>query len=184
MTKTKTLVAITLFAATLATATPALAKNEGTWATISDIGLYGLTAVAIGTPIVKHDRQGAFQAAGSIAAAQLVTIGLKESFPELRPDGSDRKSFPSGHTSQSFAAAATLFNRQGVAVGIPAFAIASLVGVARVQADKHFYYDVIVGAAIGTASGFLITHQRPNRSVAFAPWGDSKGGGLNLSMHF
>ena len=184
MTNPKAFFASVMLAATFATASPAHAKNEKTWATISDIGLYGLTAVAIATPIIKHDKQGAFQAAGSIAAAQLVTIGLKESFPERRPDGSDRKSFPSGHTSQSFAAAATLFTRQGAAVGIPAFAIASLVGVARVQADKHFYYDVIVGAAIGTASGLLLTRQRPNRSVAFVPWGDSKGGGLSFAMRF
>ena len=65
--------------------------NEKTWATASDVGAYGLTAVALGLPLIKGDMQGAFQAAGSVAAASLITTGLKEAFPELRPDGSDRK---------------------------------------------------------------------------------------------
>jgi membrane-associated phospholipid phosphatase len=162
----------------------AWAKNEKTWATVSDVGLYGLSALAIGLPIAKRDKQGAFQAAGSLGAASLITTGLKEAFPERRPDGSDRKSFPSGHTSVSFAAAASLYNREGKAVGIPALAVASLVGVARVEADKHFYYDVLVGAAIGLATGFLITHDRPQRSAALIPWGDTKGGGVVLAMRF
>lgn len=162
----------------------AWAKNEKAWATVSDVGLYGLSALAIGLPIAKRDKQGAFQAAGSIGAASLITTGLKEIFPERRPDGSDRKSFPSGHTSVSFAAAASLYNREGKAVGIPALAVASLVGVARIEADKHFYYDVLVGAGIGLATGFLITHDRPQRSVALIPWGDTKGGGVVLAMRF
>jgi hypothetical protein len=81
---------------TLAMPNTAWAKNEKTWATVSDVGLYGLSALAIGLPIAKRDKQGAFQAAGSIGAASLITTGLKEIFPERRPDGSNRKSFPSG----------------------------------------------------------------------------------------
>jgi membrane-associated phospholipid phosphatase len=164
--------------------TSSYAAHEKTWATASDIGAAGLAAVALGLPAIHSDKQGAFQAAGSIAAATLVTTGLKEAFPERRPDGSDRKSFPSGHTSLSFAAAASLYQRDGATIGIPAFAVASFVGVARVKADKHFYYDCLVGAGIGTLAGVLITHHRPNQNVALIPWGDTKGGGLAFAMHF
>lgn len=162
----------------------AYAKNEKTYGTLTDIGAIGLAAIALGTPLVKGDNQGALQAGGSLAAAQLVAFGLKEAFPELRPDGSDRKSFPSGHTSMSFAAAATLYNREGQAYGIPAFVVASLVGVGRVAADKHHWYDVVAGAAIGTTAGFLITRDRPNRTAMVVPWGDSTGAGLTLAARF
>ena len=65
----------------------AQAKDEKAWATASDIGVAGLTIAALGVPIAKGDKQGAFQAFGSIGASALVTTGLKETFPELRPDG-------------------------------------------------------------------------------------------------
>lgn len=161
----------------------AQAKGEKTWDTASSIAAYGLTGVALGVPLVKGDTQGALQAGGSVAAAQLVTFGLKEAFPELRPDGSDRKSFPSGHTSMAFAAAASLYNREGPAAGIPALAVATFVGVARIEADKHHWYDCLAGAGIGAASGFLITRRR-DRPVAIIPWGDTKGGGIALAARF
>jgi membrane-associated phospholipid phosphatase len=180
---THVLIAIAVTSAGLASA-PAHANSQKTWGTISDIGAYGLSGTAIGLPLVQGDMQGALQAGGSIAAAQLVTFGLKRTFPEIRPDGSDNRSFPSGHTAQSFAAAASIYNRRGPAVGIPAFAIASLVGVARVKADKHHWYDVVVGAGIGSAAGFLITGDKPDRNVAIIPWGDTKGGGVSVAMRF
>jgi membrane-associated phospholipid phosphatase len=161
----------------------ALAKNEKTWGTASDIGAYGLTAVALGLPLVRQDTKGALQAAGSVAAASLVTTGLKEAFPELRPDGSDRKSFPSGHTSMAFSAAASLYMREGKSIGIPAFVVASFVGLARVKADKHHWYDVVAGAGIGGVAGLLITKQ-PDRQAALIPWGDTKGGGVSFAMRF
>lgn len=157
--------------------------NEKTWATASDVGAYGLTAIALGLPLIKGDTQGALQAGGSVAAATLITTGLKEAFPELRPDGSDRKSFPSGHTSMAFSAASSLFNRHGQSVGLPALAVATFVGIARVKADKHHWYDVVVGAGIGAGAGFLITN-KPNAKVAMIPWGDTKGGGISMAMRF
>ncbi len=174
------LLAIMLVAAPVS----AQAKNEKAWGTASDVGVAGLSIAALGVPIAKGDKQGAFQAAGSIGASALISTGLKEAFPELRPDGSDRKSFPSGHTSTAFAAAATLYNRQGAGVGIPAMLVASFVGVARVQADKHHWYDVVVGAGIGTASGFLITNRRSERQALILPWGDSKSAGVSVAMRF
>ncbi len=174
-----------LIAATaLALTSPAEAKNAKAWGRISDVGAYGLTALAIGLPTINGDKAGAFQAAGSVAAATLVATGLKEAFPELRPDRSNRKSFPSGHTSNAFAAATSLYQRQGASVGIPAFAVATLVGVARVQADKHHWYDCVAGAGIGMAAGFLITHKHPENRTALIPWGDSSEAGLTLAMRF
>jgi membrane-associated phospholipid phosphatase len=161
---------------------PALADTKG-WADASDVGRAALVAAALGVPLVQGDGDGALQAAGSIVAAGAVSYGLKEAFPELRPDRSDRKSFPSGHTSVSFAGAATLQNRYGWKVGLPAQFVAAFVGFARVKADKHHWYDVVAGAAIGEASGFLIT-SRHDANVRVIPWGDTKGGGLTMAARF
>lgn len=171
-------------AATVFAATPAAASPEG-WQTASDIGVYSLMAASIGLPLVKGDTNGALQAAGSVGATSLMVGGLKEAFPKTRPDGSDRKSFPSGHTSNAFAGAASLTERQGLAVGLPAFAVAGFVGLARVEGKKHYWSDVAVGAGIGTAAGFLITQKRPEaRGTALIPWGDTKSAGFTFAAWF
>ena len=173
----------TAIPATLLCAVPAHARNEKAWDDASTVGEAALVAAALGAPAVQGDWNGDLQAAGSIGAAYLVTKGLKETFPEDRPDGSNNKSFPSGHTSISFASAATLQNRYGWKVGLPAQAVAAFVGVARIEARKHYWYDVVAGAAIGEASGFLIT-SRQNGNVHVLPWGDAHGGGVSLSARF
>ena len=162
--------------------TPVLASDKS-WDDASTVGRDVLVAAAIGVPAVQGDWNGTLQAGGSMGAAMLVSTGLKEAFPELRPDGSDRKSFPSGHASVSFAAAATLQNRYGWQAGVPAQLLALFVGVARVKADKHHWYDVAVGAAIGETAGFLITSRR-NSNVTVFPWGDTKGAGMAMAMRF
>lgn len=175
-------IAIPALAATLFLATPAYADEDG-WATASDIGRGALVVTALGLPAVQGDWQGTKQAALSLGAASLATTGLKLVIEEERPDESNDKSFPSGHTSSSFAAAATLHKRHGWEVGIPAHLVATFVGAARVKADKHFVHDVIAGAAIGEAAGWLIT-SRKNDNVQWLPWGDAHGGGVTLAMRF
>lgn len=163
---------------------PAQAGVEG-WKTASDIGAYSLMAVSVGLPALQGDKAGALQAAGSFGATSLVTEGLKQTFPKTRPDLSDRKSFPSGHTSRSFSAAASLMNRQGAKVGVPAFLVAGFVGLARVEGKKHYWTDVLAGAAIGTSIGLLITKDRPEDvKTAFVPWADVQGGGFTLVSRF
>jgi membrane-associated phospholipid phosphatase len=176
-------IALWLAGAALACSSPAEAISTKTWDHASTAGEAALVAVALGLPAVNEDGQCALQAGGSIGAAFLTAQALKHTFPELRPDGSDRKSFPSGHTSVSFAAAATMQQRYGWKVGLPATLAASFVGLARVEADKHHWYDVVAGAAIGEASGFLITSKR-NSSVQVFPWGDSQGGGVVMGVRF
>lgn len=162
---------------------PADARDTRTWRRVSDVGRDALVAVALGVPIARRDGDGALEAAASMGGAFLIAQGLKETFPERRPDGSDRRSFPSGHAASAFAAAATLQNRYGWRVGLPAQAVAALVGFSRVEARKHHWYDVVAGAAIGETSGFLITRKRDDR-VRVMPWGDTSGGGASLAVRF
>lgn len=177
---------LTILAATalaLALASPVAASDKD-WDTASTIGVGALAAWSIGVPAVAGDGAGALQAAGSIGAAYAVSTGLKEIFPEQRPDGSDNRSFPSGHTSAAFGAAASIFERRGAGEGIPAFALATFVGFARVEARQHHWYDALAGAAIGTGSGLLLTRPLADKRIALAPWADSTGGGASVYMAF
>ena len=171
-----------LAAASLGFATPAMA-DTGDWADASDITRNALVIAALGIPIAKGDKDGVIQAGASLLVAKGSSTLLKEAFPENRPDGSDDKSFPSGHTTVSFAAAATIQNRYGWKAGLPAHLAAAFVGVARVKADKHHWHDVLVGAALGEATGLLITSKR-NENVQVFPWAESKGGGVTVAARF
>lgn len=71
-------------------------------------------------------------------------------------------SFPSGHTSASFALATVLLAETPAdrphlrwAVGGAAFGAATLVGAARVYGGQHWTSDVISGAALGVVSGWM-----------------------------
>jgi membrane-associated phospholipid phosphatase len=162
---------------------PAYAFDREGWDDASRVGEVALVAAAIGVPAVTGDGAGVWQAGGSLGATWLLTESLKQTVRERRPDGSDRRSFPSGHTSISFAAAATLHQRNGWEVGLPATLVAAFVGVARVKADRHYWHDVIAGAVIGEAAGFLITSPR-NSNVRILPWGDTQSGGVAVAMRF
>jgi len=161
---------------------PCSAGRHG-WDKASSAGRDILVAAALGVPAVQGDWRGDLEAGGSLLLSSGVTYGLKRAFPEERPDHSDRKSFPSGHTASAFAAAATLENRYGWQAGLPAFALATFVATARVEARKHHWYDCVAGAAIGTGSGLLLTGRHDQR-VRLVPWGDSSGGGIALTARF
>lgn len=167
----------------LLAAEAAPARDVGAWESASSAGRDALVVVALGLPAVHADWRGDLDAGASMGAAFLATEGLKHAFPERRPDGSDRRSFPSGHSSVSFAAAATLQNRYGWQVGVPAQLLAAFVATARVEARKHHWYDVVAGAGIGEASGFLLTSKR-NATVRVLPWGDTTGAGIGLIARF
>jgi membrane-associated phospholipid phosphatase len=92
----------------------------------------------------------------SVISSAAVTLLLKRSACEQRPtpglDGRFRyDSFPSGHTSQAFAMAASL-GEQFPKFSRPAYAVAALVGYARVRVRAHRPEEVVVGAMIGLAS--------------------------------
>ncbi len=87
------------------------------------------------------------------------TSALKAMVNRERPNGGDEDSFPSGHTSNAFALASVASAHYGKKVGIPAYAVASAVGVNRLRSDHHWLSDVVSGAALGTIVGWAVVRQ-------------------------
>lgn len=74
-----------------------------------------------------------------------------------RPDRSDKRSFPSGHTANSFAMGRLLHRQYGVAFGVPMYFLGGLVAVGRLEDRHHYFSDVVMGAVLGTIVGNSIT---------------------------
>ena len=82
-----------------------------------------------------------------------LTFGLKFATQRTRPDGSNDRSFPSGHASGAFALATVTEVFHGPLYGIPAYLLASAIAVSRIDANKHVASDVVAGAVLGTLIG-------------------------------
>jgi membrane-associated phospholipid phosphatase len=67
------------------------------------------------------------------------------------------RSFPSGHTSQSFFMATLLVQHfhASLWIAVLLYAIASLVGITRMYVGAHYPRDVLAGAILGSAWGLL-----------------------------
>jgi len=179
--KTRAASLVLLVGAVAAVNPAAQAIDRNDWDTISNVGALTLMGTALFVPTAKGDWEGLGQAALSVGSAGALAEVLKQTFPERRPDNSDNKSFPSGHSALSFASATTLHRRYGWQAGLPAYAVATLVGIGRERSNEHHWYDVVAGAALGTASGWLFTDAF-NDKVRLVPWADSKGGGVIVAM--
>ena len=72
-----------------------------------------------------------------------------------RPDNSDFKSFPSGHTTEAFASAELMrieLNGNYPWLSFTGYLMAATTGYLRMYNNKHWISDVITGAGIGIAS--------------------------------
>lgn len=80
-------------------------------------------------------------------------------------------SFPSGHTSASFAAGWTMFRRLPRRLGIPTLILAALIAFSRLYVGAHYPTDVLGGAAVGLLSAALALrlgdHLFPKERLSF-----------------
>ncbi len=152
----------------------------------TDILMFLPSAVGAGKAVVDGDYKGLLQLAETGVTSVAVSYLLKHAIHKRRPDGSDRKSFPSNHSGVAFAGAAYLQRRYGWAWGAPAYAVATYVGWGRVYAKRHDAWDVLAGASIGIVSAYIYT--RPfvkEHNITFAPAISAQGDyGVFFSMKF
>ncbi len=91
----------------------------------------------------------------SVAIMAGLVNSLKMSAQVERPDGSNKRSFPSGHTATAFMTATMLTKEYGHRspwIGIGAYSVAIATGAMRMANNKHWLSDVITGAGIGILS--------------------------------
>ena len=103
-----------------------------------------------------------------LAKSEAIMLGsvfvVKMATQHERPDGSDNRSFPSGHTAQAFLAASivhTELRDKSPWYGIGAYTLATGVGAFRMLNNKHWEADVFAGAGFGILSAHLayLTHR-------------------------
>ena len=152
-------------------------------ATSTDVLALALPASALIGTLCLKDWKGLVQGVETAAVTVALTVGLKYAIKEKRPDGSNMHSFPSGHSAVSFASAAYLQRRYGWKFGAPAYALSCYVAWGRCFAKKHYWYDVLAGAAIGAGSAYIFT--RPwakEHNLQIAPTCDGCSVGLYASF--
>src|SRR5471032_1984169 len=88
---------------------------------------------------------------------EMMVEPLKFSVRRLRPDGSNRQSFPSGHAAITFATATVIERHLGWKNSLIAYGIASYVAASRLHDNKHYLSDLVFGAAVGTIAGRTVT---------------------------
>jgi len=94
---------------------------------------------------------------------EAMTQTLKYAVQRERPDGSDSHSFPSGHSSATFAVATVLERHVNWRLSVPAYLFASYVAMSRLHENKHYASDVAFGAAVGIIAGRTVTEPRTDK---------------------
>jgi hypothetical protein len=165
------------------------------WATFAS-GKGALAFVAAGTfaPLVsnqRHATQKTLRTADTALTALLVTEGLKRLTHEQRPDGTTDDSFPSGHATAAFAVA-TMQAHFHPKQALLWYGGAALIATSRVKLKRHYWHDVVAGAAVGYVTAKIELNQ--SRGLLLRPFirsrrsseRDSGEGvaGLNFSSAF
>lgn len=136
----------------------------------------------------------------SLLVTGLFTTIVKVSMGRTRPfDGvpndefkgprTGNNSLPSGHTSTAFTIATVMANEyEHVPLVSPiSYGLATLTGLSRLNDQKHWASDVVLGAALGyfTAKTILKLHSnKKGQHFTIYPRADYRGGGLVLSSRF
>jgi len=134
----------------------------------------------------------------SFALASMVTRIPKTLVGRQRPDNWEGNgpfsfkgpgggnSFPSGHTTASFAVASVIATqfRDSKWIPVTAYSVATLAGISRIYDNKHWLTDVVAGATIGTLVGNLVSHRSTNSQLTFVPFGNANFQGVKIAYVF
>jgi hypothetical protein len=148
-----------------------------------DAIVQGTAAIAIWVA-GKQTGQARLESTGAdLIRAQILnavlTVPIKYAVNRERPNGGHH-SFPSGHTSATFATAAVIQRDYGLAVSAPFYALGGIVGWSRVRTNHHWLSDGVFGAAIGITSGLAVTKGHSSK-WSVVPVKTSGGGAIYVT---
>ena len=153
--------------------------------TSGDVLVFITPVASLATVLATQDWQGLKQGVFTGVTTLGVTYALKYLVKKERPDFSDNHSFPSMHTSVSFAGAAFIQRGYGWKWGIPAYAVSTYVGWSRVYGKKHDWWDVAAGAVIGAGSAYIFTRPFAKKhNLSISPVAGDGHYGVYASMTF
>ncbi len=142
----------------------------------------GLATYGIGKAV---GNQKAALVGRDIARAQILSQVLvqtvKFSVRRERPDQSNNKSFPSGHSASAFATATVLQRHYGWKVGVPAYALGGYIALARMAWNRHHATDVVMGAGFGIASARTVTMSLAKSKFSVGVQPERGGASVNFS---
>jgi hypothetical protein len=101
----------------------------------------------------------------ALSVTSVVTMGLKAIRNNDSPNGKNW-AWPSGHAASSFTAASVLDEFYGPKVGVPAYALASLITYRMLDTGDHWTSDVVFGATLGWVVGHTIAGKHKQLEIA------------------
>lgn len=132
------------------------------WNRFADAGRALLVGGAVVAPLWRKDFRSSFNALTAVLVASSASKAIKAFWREPRPNGENKKSFPSQHAADCFAVATILRRDSPNALGPAAVGLAAGVCFARVFSGKHHVVDVIAGGALGIMAGeFAADYRSP-----------------------
>lgn len=171
--------------------------------TIDDFSQYSPAAAVYGLNLLGIKGRHNFEDRTIILATSYLLMGitvnsLKYIIKEKRPDGSNNKSFPSGHTATAFMGAEFLrreYKDISPWIGIAGYTVAAGTGFFRMYNNRHWCTDVITGAGIGILSadaGYWlfpeiekkIFKKNLSEKITFIPYYNSGNTGISFKYTF
>ena len=110
---------------------------------------------AVGVPCRSTWEQRLYKTAATFVLCAGSTYALKHSIHRMRPDGTDNRSFPSGHSAIAFCGATVLhkeYYKTSPWISVAGYAVATATAADRIRRNRHHWEDVAAGAAIGFLS--------------------------------
>lgn len=125
-------------------------------------------AYALGMTVMAKDWLGTMQLAEVVAISQVASEGIKALELEERPNGSDKKSFPSGHAAGAFSGAMFVHKRYGWKPAMVPYAMGLITGWSRVHSQAHYWHDVAAGAAVSALFTWVLVDEYLPKGVSIS----------------
>ncbi|MDR1706796.1 MAG: phosphatase PAP2 family protein [Prevotella sp.] len=118
---------------------------------------------------------------GGMAIMGGLVNGLKYSARVMRPYGTTRNSFPSGHTATAFMNATFMhkeYGQENPLYSVLGYSMAAYTGISRSLNNRHWLSDILAGAGIGILSSelsyLIIDNFYKNKGDFFTPFDVNK----------